>query len=167
MSLYNQILGTHPFAGPLFALLGLNTDSSDGKYPVGRIRDMYIVKRGEEYIIILYTRNGGGNRESNQNSFDALSKHPNYIKDYDCELDSTYAYVEFSIPKGRDGIVKEMYDMAPEERGTKMFMKMIDDLKNNPENPFAKKALEVGKKVMGAIDEASKEGNGGINIIEV
>lgn len=65
-------------------------------WTTGRFRDIYINEDGSE--IILYTRNGGGNREAYFYIFDILSKHPNYLRDWDDDFDSTYAYIAFSIP---------------------------------------------------------------------
>lgn len=62
----------------------------------GRFRDIYINEDGSE--IILYTRNGGGNRYQYFYIFEILKKHPNYLRDWDDDFDSTYAYIAFSIP---------------------------------------------------------------------
>ena len=72
----------------------------------GRFRDIYLNKNGTK--IILYTRNGGGNRESYFYIFDILKKHPNYLKDYDDDFDCTYAYIEFSVPKKAKELCKEL-----------------------------------------------------------
>lgn len=86
----------------------MRLDTPDG-YATGRYRDIYI----KDDKVVLYTRNGGGNREcySEKETKDSeacpcqacvmkyvLPKHPNYLKDYDDGFDSTYAYIEFSIP---------------------------------------------------------------------
>lgn len=71
-----------------------------GYYPTGRFRDIYFEnEEGKEPKIILYTRNGGGNREYYQYVFDLLENHPLHICDYDDEFDSTYAYIEFQAPE--------------------------------------------------------------------
>jgi len=168
MSLYNQILGVHPFAKHLFAIMSFNMENVvDGKYPVGRIRDIYIVKRDNDLIIILFTRNGGGNRSDYKYVFEAMKKHPCYIKNYNCDIDSTYAYIEFSPPKGAENVIQEIYDVAPEERGMKMFMKMVDDMKNGKNDPFVNKAKEIGKKIIDKVIETKDSCERGINIIEV
>lgn len=69
-----------------------------GYYPTGRFRDIYFENEIEPKII-LYTRNGGGNREWYEYVFELLSSHPLYIKDYDDDFDCTYAYIEFKAPK--------------------------------------------------------------------
>jgi hypothetical protein len=71
-----------------------------GYYPTGRFRDIYFEhEEGSEPKIILYTRNGGGNREYYQYVFDLLENHPLHICDYDDDFDSTYAYIEFQAPE--------------------------------------------------------------------
>lgn len=69
-----------------------------GYFPIGRFRDIYFENEGTPKII-LYTRNGGGNREYYQYVFDLLENHPLYITDYDDDFDSTYAYIEFKAPE--------------------------------------------------------------------
>ncbi len=59
MSLYNLLHGRNPNAALLLAVL--NLDGEDGKWPTGRFRDIYPNEDGSK--IILYTRNGGGNRD--------------------------------------------------------------------------------------------------------
>lgn len=96
MSLYNMLFGTNPAALFLIGALELETE----KYPTGRFRDIYFEnEKGGEPKVILYTRNGGGNREDYQDVFEALEKHPLYITDYDDDFDSTYAYIEFKAPQ--------------------------------------------------------------------
>lgn len=87
----------------------LKTCQEHGVYVTGRFRDIYYDKK--EGKIILYTRNGGGNREDYWYVFDLLRKHPNYISDYDDDFDCTYAYIAFSVPeefkKALDDLVNE------------------------------------------------------------
>lgn len=74
-------------------------EAIDAKYyPTGRFRDIYF-ENEDEPKIILYTRNGGGNRDSYQYVFELLSQHPLYIRDYDDDFDTTYAYIEFKAPQ--------------------------------------------------------------------
>lgn len=112
MSLYNMLFGTNEIAPLLLFILDLN--QPDNKWDSGRFRDIYLNENGTR--IILYTRNGGGNRRHWDLSHSKykegpdcpcpgciitykLKKHPNYIRDYDDDFDSTYAYVEFGVPK--------------------------------------------------------------------
>jgi hypothetical protein len=69
-------------------------------YPTGRFRDIYFENQdGSAPKIILYTRNGGGNRDYYHWVFELLEKHPLYIQDYDDDFDCTYAYIEFKAPE--------------------------------------------------------------------
>jgi hypothetical protein len=71
-----------------------------GYYPTGRFRDIYFEhEEGKEPKIVLYTRNGGGNRDWYEYVFELLSNHPLYIQNYDDDFDCTYAYIEFSAPE--------------------------------------------------------------------
>jgi len=71
-----------------------------GYYPTGRFRDIYYEhEEGKEPKIILYTRNGGGNRDFYQYVFELLENHPLHITDYDDDFDCTYAYIEFKAPE--------------------------------------------------------------------
>lgn len=77
---------------------------------MGRFRDIFINSDGTE--IVLYTRNGGGNREHWDDKClegiecdchgcaitYVLPKHPNYLYDQDDDFDSTYAEIVFSVP---------------------------------------------------------------------
>lgn len=59
MSLYNLMHGVNPNTAILLSVLGI--DQPDGKWRSGRFRDISLNADGSE--IILFTRNGGGNRE--------------------------------------------------------------------------------------------------------
>ena len=109
MSLYNMLFGENPMSEQLKEILDL--DGENKKWPTGRFRDIFLSEDGTK--IILYTRNGGGNRECWEEDTEdgercdcpgcviscILPNHPNYIKDYDDDFDSTYAYIEFSVPE--------------------------------------------------------------------
>lgn len=87
--MYNLIFGMNENAYYLLKCLGLTREDC------GRFRDCYI-HNGQ---IVIYTRNGGGNRSEYRYVFNKLSKHPNYICDEDDEFDYTYAYIKFSFPE--------------------------------------------------------------------
>jgi hypothetical protein len=109
MSLYNAIYGVNPATFFLLPMLGKRPD----EYP--RFRDCFIgglentdendqfgipkKKTTHEKVISIYTRVGGGNRETYENEIEELRKMPNYIKDYDDDFDSTFATFVFSIPE--------------------------------------------------------------------
>jgi len=89
MSMYNMMFGQNPAADVILATLGLT------RADVGRFRDAFIAD-GE---IAVYTRNGGGNRETYQDVIDSLAKHPCYLRDCDDDFDCTYATIFFRLPE--------------------------------------------------------------------
>jgi hypothetical protein len=65
----------------------------------GRFRDAWVEKGdGNQPVIAIYTRNGGGNRESYEDVIAGLQSHPLYLRDADDDFDSTYATFYFSTP---------------------------------------------------------------------
>lgn len=108
-TMYNMLHGQNPQSGILLYILGI--DQEKGAWRSGRFRDIYLSEDGSE--IVLYTRNGGGNREHYADDCEPgidctctgctaeyhLPSHPNYLRDWDDDFDSTYAYFAFSIPK--------------------------------------------------------------------
>ncbi len=129
MSFYNMLFGKNPLSEIMLKLLDLKEEDC------GRFRDAYLTEEGN---IIVYTRNGGNNREcwdggDNCNCpgciiTNKLPKHPNYIRDYDDEFDSTYAYIEFSIPENYKDKVAFLQTGDADLVGEK-FKKYIDCLK--------------------------------------
>jgi hypothetical protein len=91
MGFYNLLFGENSHADLLRKILDI--DQPEGKWHSGRYRDCYL----QDGKIVLYTRNGGGNREDYFPN--EIRNHPNYVCDYDDDFDCTYAYIEFSIPK--------------------------------------------------------------------
>jgi len=66
---------------------------------VPRFRDAVMYREGGEIYVKVLTRSGGGNRETYQAQIDAIkNNHPLFVKEYDDEYDSTYAYFIFKIP---------------------------------------------------------------------
>ena len=89
MSLYNTLNGMNLATFFILPMLNKHPD----EYP--RFRDCFT---GEDNnSIVIYTRVGGGNRNCGFGE-EELYKHPNFIKTYDDDFDSTYGYYAFSIP---------------------------------------------------------------------
>lgn len=141
MSLYNTLFGVNPLAKLLLKMLELKRED------VGRFRDIFYNKK--EGIIILYTRNGGGNREEYQHIFDALkANHPNYIKDYDDDFDNTYAYIDFSVPEQfKDMLNKLVSDESKVENIRQKFDHVIKDMQS-----MNKEQMQKDKRFSGMFD---------------
>lgn len=89
MSMYNMLFGQNPNADQLLLLLGKDRES------FGRFRDVFV----DNDMIVVHTRNGGGNREYYEDVFEEMSVHPWYSHDEDDGFDSTYANIYFRIPE--------------------------------------------------------------------
>ncbi len=123
MSLYNMLFGANPYTPLLLGILGISHKS------VPRFRDTFL-KDGE---IVIYTRTGGGNRET----YDAadcespsnadLRKLPGFLRDYDDDFDSTFAYFHYAVPEQHHALIAEIAE-AMKDRPTPP--KMWDTMKN-------------------------------------
>ena len=119
--MYNMLFGENELADDLLKMLNLT------KEDCGRYRDCYLDENGEK--IIVYTRNGGGNREYYEEVFDKLSSHTNYLCDYDDDFDCTYASIEFSVPDKFIELTKEFVKKgADTTTGSEKFKKLLDVL---------------------------------------
>lgn len=148
MSFYNVLFGVNSMAPVLLKILDI--DQKNGIWESGRFRDIYLNRDGTE--IILYTRNGGGNRncmettdystEKERESADSenckcpacimnynIPKHPNYVKDYDDDFDDTYAYIVFNVPEKYKELCKTVKTMKEPETIYQKYKNLIDLLK--------------------------------------
>lgn len=170
MSLYNALFGRNPFAPLLLAMLHLE------EVETGRFRDCYLARgtaqerqdlppeelAQKERRIVVFTRNGGGNRESYERQIELMRLHPEFVTDYDDDFDSTYATFEFRVPKEFGSEVQTLDEFTggekPVEEPMKKFAKLIDDLKRGDlRSPAAMRAAEVGKKIFDQINAAIAE----------
>lgn len=176
MSLYNALFGVNSLAPFLLTILDL--DQPNGNWNTGRFRDAYLNPEGTE--VIVYTRNGGGNREcwSMQDGDEAgddcrcagccvnfhLPQHPNYCTDYDDDFDCTYAYIHFSIPDEFKEICQGLATGEAPISISQRFTTLIGALEKGEKNEQTEKALAVGKEIMGKLDEVMKKGEGGVEV---
>lgn len=181
MGLYNILHGMNPASMILLRALGLRHHkfNPDGKWPTGRFRDIHISGEGDK--IILFTRNGGGNRDcwdyegckdaSTPETHDPgclvhvnweLTEHPLYVKDYDDDFDSTYASFEFEVPQVLDRILP--LDKLLKAQGgpprpfRERFREVMDEIKSMPpeqleQDPRFKPLTEMIKKIGEAVKE--------------
>ena len=154
MSLYNNLFGTNPMAPLLLRILGI--DQPDGKYRSGRFREIHLNAEGTK--IILLTRNGGGNRESYFP--ENIQGHPNYLTDYDDSFDSTYCYIEFSVPGRFQAALKKLAPGKEPEKLHEKFERVVKDLEQGKATPETEKAERI-------MDEVLKKMGSGETTIEI
>ena len=155
MSLYGALFGRNPSSRLLLAML----DLAEGD--VGRFRDCYL-ERAETGVlsIIVYTRNGGGNREDYEAVTEALQAHPQYLWDTDDDFDETYASYVFSVPEKFKETAEELAKLGaePSESPMERFQSLLEKMQSgtSESDPSVKRAREVGKELFGKLDEAMK-----------
>ena len=89
--MYNLVSKCNPIADDLLKSLSLTPEDFQ------RYRDAYLTRDLKR--IIVFTRLGGGNRESYEQVFERMRKHELYITDYDDSFDCTYCSFEFKMPE--------------------------------------------------------------------
>jgi len=91
--LYNMVHGYNPACVWILPLLGRH----ENEYP--RFRDCYIEEQKDgEYLIVIYTRVGGGNRNCGFGE-EELYKDPLFVETVDDDYDNTYAEYKFRVPE--------------------------------------------------------------------
>jgi len=167
MSLYNLLHGRNPLSAIFLKVLDI--DQPEGKWHSGRFRDIYANEDGTK--IILYTRNGGGNREHWNDEKEAgpdcdctgctiqyhLPKHPNYLSDEDDDFDCTYAYVNFSVPTEYTELVKALSTGEKPETVHEKFVKTMAEMKKMSKeqvetDPRFKPVCEALNAIVGAVE---------------
>ena len=152
MSFYNALMGENGLADVLLAIIKLPKDQ------IPRYRDCYLSEDGKH--VVVYTRTGGGNREGFMEENATLAKHALFSGDYDDDFDCTFAYWNFSIP---EEFKQDCLELADKGKGSKpageRFGDLIDRLKaGDKDDPQVAKALEVGAKIMGKLQEGFDSG---------
>lgn len=151
MSLYNMLFGANPLGPFYLAVLGLAPGD------VGRYRDCFLQKTDEgEGRIVIYTRNGGGNRDDYAGTTATLQDHPEYVTDFDDEFDCTYASYVFKIPERYKEALKPMLEdptqqVDPGARFQELIAKLNSGDKSDPQVAHA---IEMGTKILGPIIES-------------
>jgi hypothetical protein len=145
MSLYNALFGVNPLSAVYMTMLGLTSGD------VGRFRDCYLQKNVHgDLRIVIFTRNGGGNRDDYAGTTESLQAHPEYVEDFDDEFDSTYASYVFKVPEK----FKVMAEQFASEQGEvkepmARFKDLLDKMQNHKDDdPEVQRALEIGKKIL-------------------
>ena len=169
MSLYNMLFGRNPASRLLLAMLNLTEGD------VGRFRDCHLqrgdrLEEGQEPAadaplrICVYTRNGGGNRDDYEAVTEALRALPEYVTDFDDDFDCTYASYIFKVPEKFQATAEELAglgaesDVSPGAR----FKSLLDKLqKGDMNDPATRRAMEVGKEILGPVIEKLEKGESG------
>lgn len=86
MSMYSIVMGENLFAKSLASMIFQTHEVT-----FGRIRDAWVEDHGEDLLIRVHTRNGGGNREGQAEAINSMRAHPWYVRDEDLDYDNTYA----------------------------------------------------------------------------
>lgn len=111
MSIYNMVNKVNPATFLILPLLGIGNPND---WP--RFRDCFPTARHFQIVddfpvmvpidekekpvnIYVLLRVGGANRTAYAKQIAGLQSHPNYIRDMDDLLDSTYAHFVFSVPE--------------------------------------------------------------------
>lgn len=130
MSLYALVHG-HNQLGP--ALVNFLQEAQP--FGVGRYRDAWVETDGDDLLIRIHTRNGGGNREDYEPENASMQDHPWYVRDADDDFDSTYADFYFKVPLDtiEPDIASTLVELAqpPVDVGAR-WLAAIDAIKNAP-----------------------------------
>lgn len=163
MSLYNALHGKNKNSDFLLSTLGIEAGEC------GRFRDCFIGMYPEtgEQTIVVYTRNGGGNREEYQGTIDNLALHPNYLRDYDDDFDSTYASIEFSVPEKFKQVIAELYNDQDKRTPAEKWQHVLKGLESgNTSDPEIQHAMEVGKSILDPIMNSLEQGSSGVVVVD-
>jgi hypothetical protein len=140
-----MLFGRNPLSPFYLAILGLCPDD------VGRFRDCFLQKTDEgEIRIVIYTRNGGGNRDDYAEVTEKLQAHPEYVTDFDDDFDCTYASYVFKVPARFTDTVKSIAERQDQhiDPGAR-FKDLLDKMQSGKDDdPAVKRALEVGKQIL-------------------
>lgn len=165
-----MVHGMNPLSGALLATLGIDPAN------VSRFRDCFLARQeGGALEIHVYTRMGGGNRghehwaekddplqqvdgvgcpcTSCRMEF-GLSSHPNYLRDFDSDFDSTYATYVFSIPEAFREDLEQLVTLKPEaipRSPADRFRDFMEKMQTRPEDPGVRRVVEALAPVFDAI----------------
>jgi hypothetical protein len=122
MSLYNLLFGRNPNTDIVLALIGLK------ECDVERFRDCGIDYENKQ--IWVFTRTGGGNRESYPNEL--LTSNPYYLYDEDDDGDYTYAHYYFKFPDEIADDIMSLQDIRRNGISAKLIQWICNTLEREP-----------------------------------
>jgi hypothetical protein len=179
MSLYNLLFGVNPLSGLLLAMVSLKRED------VGRFRDTYVEKTendptksefdssngGGRWILCVYTRNGGGNRDCWEGAGKygpecscvgciatyRLPAHPLYLSDEDDDFDNTYATFKFQIPGQFYPFLEELnLNSSEETKPRERWDRLLNKLETAKDDPEVRNAMTLMAPILSQIQDALK-----------
>lgn len=148
MSLYSLLHGRDPNAGAILSALEIDPAKID------RFRDASFGKDGDQYVLRIFCRAGGGNRESCPNV--VLTSHPLYLRDHDDAYDCTYAHFYFKIPQPvLDALAAQglsLDDVTVSETLEEKTAAVVEAIKRAPMTPKIGTAINAAVEVINAIE---------------
>lgn len=160
MSMMMALVGRTPGAAMLLAAAGLDPQRC------GRLRDCFL---NSDLQVVVFTRNGGGNRPDYEEATEYFRSQPGFVRDYDDDFDSTYAYYvlkmdETSYPTE---FRQQFYDRTTAVVGTPMerfhrVMEKMQDESTPGDDPELVRAKELGRNVLEPIMQSLESGESNV-----
>lgn len=163
-----MLFGQNPLSGLFLGMVGLTPADT------GRFRDAYVEKTPEDptksefdssnnggiWILCVYTRNGGGNREAGYGA--TMEASPYYLSDEDDDFDCTYATYKLQIPSQFWPFLEELHaNSSPEAKPADRWTSLLDKLHGSKDDPEVRNAMSVMAPIMTQLREVldkNKEG---------
>ena len=126
--MYEMVCNINPDAGRVLNLIGL-----DPAFLIEecRLRDVYLSK--DRTKVVIFTKIGGGNRESYSASIKRLKNFKGYIRDYDDDFDNTYASFEYQIPSNKLMEVVAFLSSSDTTTGGEKLKQSLENLEKDPD----------------------------------
>ena len=126
--MYEMVCTINPDAGRILNLIGLDPTFLIEEC---RLRDVYLSK--DKTKVVIFTRIGGGNRESYSASIRRLKNFKGYIRDYDDDFDNTYASFEYQIPSNKLMEVVAFLSSSDTTTGGEKLKQSLENLEKDPD----------------------------------
>ena len=126
--MYEMVCNINTDAGRVLNLIGLDPTFLIEEC---RLRDVYLSK--DKTKVVIFTRIGGGNRESYSAS---IKRHKNFkgcIRDYDDNFDNTYASFEYQIPSNKLIEVVAFLSSSDTTTGGEKLKQSLEKLEKDPD----------------------------------
>ena len=126
--MYEMVCDINPDAGRVLNLIGLDPTFLIEEC---RLRDVYLSK--DKTKVVIFTRIGGGNRESYSASIKRLKNFKGYIRNYDDDFDNTYASFEYQIPANKLTEVVAFLSSSDTTTGGEKLKQSLERLEKDPD----------------------------------